>query len=96
MKVEARLRAFAAFARKRSFSSAAEELGISQPAVSKHVADLEQELGIKLVERSRRDGALTQAGDSSRTTSFGPSLSWRRQVSVPLNFAKAARVRSRS
>jgi DNA-binding transcriptional LysR family regulator len=63
MKLEARLRAFAAFARKRSFSSAAEELGISQPAVSKHVAELEQELDIKLVERSRRDGALTQAGD---------------------------------
>jgi DNA-binding transcriptional LysR family regulator len=63
MKLEARLRAFAAFARNRSFSSAAEELGISQPAVSKHIAELEQELGIKLVERSRRDGALTDAGD---------------------------------
>jgi LysR family transcriptional regulator, transcriptional activator of the cysJI operon len=63
MKLEARLRAFGAFARKRSFSSAAEELGISQPAVSKHIAELEQELGIKLVERSRRDGALTDAGD---------------------------------
>lgn|SRR5579859_279530 len=63
MRLEARLRAFAAFARKRSFSSAAAELGISQPAVSKHVAELEQELGIKLVERSRRDGVLTDAGD---------------------------------
>jgi len=63
MRLEARLRAFAAFARNRSFSSAAEELGISQPAVSKHVAELEQELGVKLVERSRRDGALTDAGD---------------------------------
>lgn len=63
MKLEARLRAFAAFARKKSFSSAAAELGISQPAVSKQVAQLEQQLGIKLVERSRRDGALTQAGD---------------------------------
>jgi len=63
MKLEARLRAFAAFVRKRSFSSAAEELGISQPAVSKHIADLEKELGIKLVERSTRDGALTHAGD---------------------------------
>jgi DNA-binding transcriptional LysR family regulator len=63
MRQEARLRAFAALARKRSFSSAAEELGVSQPAVSKHVAELEQELGIKLVERSRRDGALTDAGN---------------------------------
>ena len=63
MKLEARLRAFAAFARQRSFSAAAAELRISQPAVSKHVAELEQALGIKLVERARRDGALTSAGD---------------------------------
>ena len=63
MRLEARLRAFAAFARRRSFSAAAAELRISQPAVSKHIAELEQELGLKLVERARRDGALTSAGD---------------------------------
>src|SRR5229473_6430616 len=63
MELEARLRAFAAFARRRSFSAAAAELRISQPAVSKHVADLERALGLKLVERARRDGALTSAGD---------------------------------
>src|SRR5262245_20621287 len=63
MKLEARLRAFAAFARQRSFSAAAAELSISQPAVSKHIADLETALGIRLVERARRDGALTNAGD---------------------------------
>lgn len=63
MKLEARLRAFAAFARQRSFSGAAAELRISQPAVSKHVADLEAVLGLVLVDRARRDGALTQAGE---------------------------------
>jgi DNA-binding transcriptional LysR family regulator len=63
MRLEARLRAFAAFARRRSFSAAVADLRISQPAVSKHVAELEQELGIKLVKRSRRDGLLTDAGD---------------------------------
>jgi LysR family transcriptional regulator, transcriptional activator of the cysJI operon len=63
MELEARLRAFAAFARCRSFSSAAAELRISQPAVSKHIADLERMLGLTLVERARRDGALTSAGD---------------------------------
>jgi DNA-binding transcriptional LysR family regulator len=63
MKLEARLRAFAAFARQRSFSVAAAELRISQPAVSKHIAELEDALGLKLVERTRRDGALTTAGD---------------------------------
>ena len=63
MLLEARLRAFAAFARRRSFSTAATELRISQPAVSKHIADLERALGLRLVERTRRDGALTSAGE---------------------------------
>ena len=63
MELEARLRAFAAFVRQRSFSAAAEELRISQPAVSKHISELERALGLKLVERARRDGALTSAGD---------------------------------
>jgi DNA-binding transcriptional LysR family regulator len=63
MKLEARLRAFAAFARQRSFSAAAAELRISQPAISKHIAELEAALGLKLVDRTRRDGLLTKAGD---------------------------------
>jgi DNA-binding transcriptional LysR family regulator len=63
MKLEARWRAFAAVARQRSFSAAAAELRISQPAISSHIAELERTLGLKLVERARRDGALTSAGD---------------------------------
>lgn len=63
MQLEARLRAFAAYSRQRSFSAAAAELRISQPAVSKHIAELERALGIALVERARRDGTLTPAGD---------------------------------
>jgi DNA-binding transcriptional LysR family regulator len=63
MFLEARLRAFAAFVRRRSFSAAAAELRISQPAISKHVADLERVLGLRLVDRSRRDGTLTDAGE---------------------------------
>ncbi|MEP6694177.1 MAG: LysR family transcriptional regulator [Chloroflexota bacterium] len=62
MQVEARLRAFAALARQGSFSAAAAELVISQPAVSKHVADLEAELGTKLVTRGPRRAELTRAG----------------------------------
>lgn len=62
MKLEARLRAFAAFARRRSFSGAAHELLISQPAVSQHINDIERELGTRLIERPAR-GALTPAGD---------------------------------
>jgi DNA-binding transcriptional LysR family regulator len=61
MKIEARLRAFAGYVRRKSFSGAAEELRISQPAVSKHIADLERELGVKLIERRTR--TLTAAGE---------------------------------
>jgi DNA-binding transcriptional LysR family regulator len=63
MQVEARLRAFAAVARTRSFSRAADELFVSQPAVSKHVALLEAELGVRLVERRRAGAALTPSGE---------------------------------
>lgn len=61
MRVEARLRAFAGFVRRGSFSGAAQELRISQPAVSRHIADLERELGTTLIER--RSGELTATGD---------------------------------
>src|SRR5213594_494363 len=62
MDLEARVRAFAALSRRRSFSAAARELGISQPAVSKHIADIERRLGVRLVERRPRGGELTPAG----------------------------------
>lgn len=62
MQTEARLRAFAAVARRGSFSAAADELVISQPAVSKHVAELEAEIGTKLFDRSARGARLTEAG----------------------------------
>ena len=64
MQVEARLRAFAAVARTGSFSRAAEELYVSQPAVSKHVASLEAELGTRLFDRSRAGVTLTPDGRS--------------------------------
>lgn len=61
MELGARLRAFAAFVRRRSFVGAADELRISQPAVSQHIADVERDLGVKLIQR--RSGALTTAGE---------------------------------
>jgi LysR family transcriptional regulator, transcriptional activator of the cysJI operon len=62
MQVEAKLRAFAAIARCGSVSRAAKELYVSQPAVSKHLAALEGELGRRLVTRGREGAALTPAG----------------------------------
>jgi DNA-binding transcriptional LysR family regulator len=49
-------------AKHRSFSKAAEELFISQPAVTKRMKELERRVGMGLIQR-RRDGfALTEAG----------------------------------
>jgi molybdate transport repressor ModE-like protein len=63
MNLEARLRAFAAIARRGSLSAAAEELYVSQPAVSKHLAALESEVGRPLVTRGREGARLTAAGE---------------------------------
>ncbi|HEU4657029.1 MAG TPA: LysR family transcriptional regulator [Capillimicrobium sp.] len=57
-----RLRAFHAVAERRSFSAAALELGYAQSVVSHHVAALEAEFGVTLVDRSTRPVSLTEAG----------------------------------
>ena len=53
---------FATVARTGSFSAAAEQLLLSQPAVSQHVHDLEASLGTRLFARGRRGVTLTPAG----------------------------------
>ena len=61
--VESRpLRHFVAVAQELSFARAAERLAISAPALSRTVAQLEAQLGVKLLERSTRQVALTEAG----------------------------------
>jgi DNA-binding transcriptional LysR family regulator len=57
-----RLRVLAAVASHGSFSAAAGELRLTQSAVSQHVAALEREVGLALVERGTRPVELTEAG----------------------------------
>lgn len=56
------LHAFAAAARLGSFSRAAEELSVTQGAISRAVARLEDHLGLALFAREGRRSVLTQAG----------------------------------
>jgi DNA-binding transcriptional LysR family regulator len=58
----ATLACFVQVCQARSFSQAAERLGKSQSAISTQVAQIEKELGIKLIDRSNRPLLLTEAG----------------------------------
>ncbi len=58
------LQAFEAAARHQSFTRAAEELRVSQSAISRHVRTLEDQLGVALVSRTTRRFDLTTAGEA--------------------------------
>src|SRR5438552_4310289 len=56
------LAAFCAVVERKSFSQAAERLGVTQPAVSLQIRSLEQRLGTQLLDRSGRRVEPTEAG----------------------------------
>src|SRR5215207_9356017 len=65
--------AFLAVARERSFTRAAAQLGVSQSALSHTVRGLEERLGVRLLTRTTRSVAPTQAGERLLQT-VGPRL----------------------
>src|SRR6202040_1263792 len=56
------LRYFAAVARTGNFSRAARECRVAQPSLSQQILKLEDEVGERLFERTRRRAILTPAG----------------------------------
>src|ERR1700722_7729485 len=54
--------AFAAIAEQRSFAKAATQLGIGRSTLSQNLRALEERLGVRLVNRTTRSVALTEAG----------------------------------
>ncbi len=62
----AALIAFESAARLGSFSQAGKELRTSQPAISRHIANLEDQLSAQLFERSKAGVSLTDAGSRFR------------------------------
>lgn len=56
--------AFVAVAKHQSFAKAAVELGVSSPALSQSVRQLESRLGVRLFNRTTRSVALTEAGQA--------------------------------
>ncbi|WBS01957.1 LysR family transcriptional regulator [Pseudoduganella sp. SL102] len=67
------LAAFQAVAAARSFTRAAAQLGISQPALSAKITALEERLGVRLLTRTTRSVSTTEAGERL-SRSIGPHL----------------------
>ncbi|WP_028605138.1 LysR family transcriptional regulator [Ottowia thiooxydans] len=61
------LRVFRAIAEEHNFSRVGERIGLTQPAVSRSIHELESQLGIRLLDRTTREVALTSAGQSLAT-----------------------------
>ncbi len=53
---------FALLARHLNFSRTAQELNLTQPTLSRHIVQLEEELGVQLFRRDRQSVTLTEAG----------------------------------
>ena len=58
-----RIRSFRAVAEHGGFRAASEVLGISQPTLSAHIAELERELRVALLSRNTRRVCLTRMGE---------------------------------
>ena len=56
------LRAFAVASRHKTFTAAAEEMGVTQVAISRQIAILENYLNVRLFERGSRSAKLTEVG----------------------------------
>ncbi|MBU1316867.1 MAG: LysR family transcriptional regulator [Alphaproteobacteria bacterium] len=77
----AALAAFESVARLRSFSAAAEELSLTQGAISRQVSGLEEQIGVLLFERTSRGVVLTSAG-ADYAKAVGAALSQIRSASL--------------
>lgn len=89
------LRAFEAVARLLSFSRAAEELHITQPAVSKQIRLLQEQVGLPLLEQLGKKVFLTEAGRELYTTCADWLDTWGRfeQTIANLKGLKQGRLR---
>ena len=63
------MREFVAIHDEGNFSRAARSLFMTQPALSRHMQELERELGVRLIDRDRHSVSLTEAG-AARVAAF--------------------------
>ena len=79
----ARLKYFLRIAEEGSITRAAGVLGIAQPALSRQLQLLEEDLGVALFRRTRRGVELTEPGERLRASTAGPL----RQLELAVQYA---------
>ena len=78
-----RLKYFLRIAEEGSITQAATVLGIAQPALSRQIRLLEEDLGVALFQRTRRGVRLTEEGERLRASTAGPL----RQLELAIAYA---------
>lgn len=77
------MQVFARVATLGSLSGAARALGVSQTMATKHVAAIEERLGVKLLYRTTRKITLTELGGGISRASSASSPNWRKRRRRP-------------
>lgn len=89
-----RIRIFLTVAAEENFTRAAEKLGITQPAVSQNIAELEKAFNVKLFERKRGCFALTAEGRVLRIFAERLDRCYRDLETLFLNFGTVTKTES--
>lgn len=89
------IEAFVRTIEAKSFTQAAQQLGVTKSAISRRVSDLETRLGTQLVLRTTRSLSLTEAGEALFQRAVGLLADWNEAeaVSTSANCALAGRIR---